>query len=107
MAELLPLINEANLCAKEFNKDILFKTKLISKIPDSHNNSPLEVLKNRRTEIYVKVFNQEHGTTYLWDVEKFNERLYSIRELVNHYFETNEVPVLLDQKDPFWDPPEP
>lgn len=107
LAELLPLINEANLCAKEFNKDILFKTKLISKIPDSHNNSPLEVLKNRRTEIYVKVFNQEHGTTYLWDVEKFNERLYSIRELVNHYFETNEVPVLLDQKDPFWDPPEP
>lgn len=59
------------------------------------------------TEIYVKVMNHEHGEQYIWEIEKFNDRLDVIRELVNEYFETDVIPHMKGGDDPFYDKPEP
>lgn len=107
LSQLIPLINEANLCAREFDKDVIFKTKLISVIPEDINKSPIEMLKSRKAEIFIKVNNKDKGDVYLWDMEKFMDRLYVIRELVNNYFDTNQVPEMEGGDDPFWDPPQP
>jgi len=53
------------------------------------------------------VNNREDGTIYLWDLGKFSNRYYIIKDLLDRYFETNEIPVLTENEDPFWDPPEP
>ena len=107
LSQLMPLINEANLCAREFNRNVTFKTKLISVIPEDINKSPIEMLKSRKAEIFVKVVDRDSGDVYLWDMEKFMDRLYVIRELVNGYFDTNEIPEMKGEDDPFWDPPQP
>lgn len=57
--------------------------------------------------IYVKVFNREEGTVYKWDDNKFSNRYWIIKELINKFFETNDIPQLDNSEDPFWDPPEP
>lgn len=88
LVKLLPLINEANLCAEKFHKDVIFETYLMNKIPESHKKLNIE----RMTETMIKVINHEHGEQYLWDIEKFTDRLYMIRELLNQYFETDIIP---------------
>jgi hypothetical protein len=85
---------------------VVFKTKLISVIPDD-NKSPIELLKSRKAEIFIKVSNKDKGDVYLWEEEKFMDRLFVIRELVNHYFDTNQIPEMEGEDDPFWDPPQP
>jgi hypothetical protein len=65
------------------------------------------MLKSRKAEIFVKVSNKDRGDVYLWDMEKFMDRLYVIRELVNNYFDTNQIPEMEGENDPFWDPPQP
>jgi hypothetical protein len=30
-----------------------------------------------------------------------------MRDLINEYFDTQEIPVITKDRDPFWDPPEP
>lgn len=107
LSQLMPLINEANLCAREFERNVTFKTKLISVIPEDINKSPIEILKSRKAEIFVKVNNKDTGDVYLWDMEKFMDRLYVIRELVNNYFDTNQIPEMTGENDPFWERSQP
>lgn len=107
LSQLMPLINEANLWAREFERNVTFKTKLISVIPEDINKSPIEILKSRKAEIFVKVNNKDTGDVYLWDMEKFMDRLYVIRELVNTYFDTNQIPDMTGANDPFWEQSQP
>jgi hypothetical protein len=76
-------------------------------IPEGTGKSAIEDLKNRRTEVQVKVENKEEGYSYMWPFDKFNNRLYMIRDLINEFFESNKLPKLAKEEDPFWDPPEP
>jgi len=76
-------------------------------VPEDINKSPIEILKSRKAEIFVKVSNKDRGDVYLWEMEKFMDRLYVIRELVNNYFDTNQIPEMEGENDPFWDPPQP
>ena len=104
ITKLIPLINEANLSAEKFNKDVHFETELVTTIPESH----IALTSEQKTETFIKVSNHELGQSYLWDQEKFIDRLYVIRELVNQYFDTNIVPRgLWGKEDPFADDPEP
>ena len=50
-------------------------------------------MKHRRTEIACKVDNYEDGYSYTWPSSKFKNRLYIIRDIVNEYFDTQEIPV--------------
>lgn len=92
-------INEANLSAKELNKDVYFETYLMTWMPDSHKTIGLENF----TDTLVKVNNLEFGEQYFWDIEKFNDRLSMIWELANQYFETSVIPKMSGFDDPFFD----
>ena len=40
-------------------------------------------------------------------MKKFSNRYFLIKDILDHYFETNELPKFKKEDDPFWDPPEP
>ena len=58
-------------------------------------------------KILIQVMNREYGYVYYWEVSKFSNRYYVIKDILERYFETNELPKLSKDEDPFWDPPEP
>jgi hypothetical protein len=53
------------------------------------------------------VNNTEEGYYYEWEVEKFENRLFMIREILEEYFDDGTLPQLQKEEDPFWDPPNP
>jgi hypothetical protein len=62
-------------------------------IPDNFsNNRPLDDLKNRREEIKVKVEDMENEKVFIWSVDKFRDKLDMMRDVVNTFTETGEVP---------------
>lgn len=94
-------MNEANLASDELKRQITFKTKLDKKLDPFEGNS------TGKTEIKVRIQNQECQYFYEWEVDKFQNRLFMIRDLLEELFETGEMPVRDQDKDPFWDPPNP
>jgi hypothetical protein len=38
---------------------------------------------------------------------KFNDRYFMMKDILNRYYETNQLPEKNNNSDPFWDPPEP
>lgn len=98
---LLPLVNEANLASTELQRDLKFNTKLVKRL------DPFSADHASKTEILVKIDNNEESYFYEWTSEKFQNRLFMIRELLEDYFDTGELPKLDKDKDPFWDPPNP
>lgn len=98
---LLPLVNEANLAATELQRDLKFNTKLVKRL------DPFSADHSSKTEILVKIDNNEEKYFYEWTSDKFQNRLFMIRELLEEYFDTGELPNIEKDKDPFWDPPNP
>jgi hypothetical protein len=74
LAVVLPLVNEGNLIAKELKRDVVFNTKMIRVLNDAQN------LMDARTEVVVRVENFEEGYYYQWDTEKFQTRLFMMRD---------------------------
>lgn len=104
MKDLDRLVAEANECAKLMKKRIYFTTQLFGVIPENFsNNRPLDDLKNRRDEIKVKVEDLENGSVYIWTVDKFKDKLDMMRDVVNTFTETGEVPQMEPDDDPFYD----
>lgn len=64
-------------------------------------------MSHGRTEILVKVDNNEEKYYYEWPAEKFHNRIYMIREILEQYFDSGVRPDLGINEDPFWDPPNP
>ena len=64
-------------------------------------------MSHGRTEILVKVDNNEEKYYYEWAAEKFHNRIYMIREILEQYFDSGVRPDLSINEDPFWDPPNP
>lgn len=60
-----------------------------------------------KTEIVIKIDNFEEGYYYQWPEDKFQDRVFLMRDLINEYFDTQEIPKVTKDRDPFWDPPEP
>lgn len=98
-------LEEANLCAKEFGKNIHFSQKLITVIPDDIVKDPLENMDQRKMVVHVRVQNKDTGEETFWDVEKFNDRLLAIRDMYSQYLEEQSVPEV--EEDAFFDEPEP
>ena len=101
---ILPLVNEANLISKELKRDIKFNTKLVKSLPESKGDGSVEI---PTTDIQVKVDNFEEGYYYQWPEGKFNDRIFMMRDLVQEFFDTGDLPKVPKDQDPFWDPPEP
>jgi hypothetical protein len=66
-------------------------------------------MKAQKREFKIKVDNREGGYFYIWDPDKFSNRVYEMRELYNEYCDNlGKIPDFSDKsKDPFWDNPEP
>jgi kinesin family member 1 len=94
-------VNEANLAATELKRDIKFNTKMVKKL------DPFGGSKNSKTEVLVKIDNNESKYYYEWPIDKFENRLFMIRELLEEFFDTGDLPRLAVEEDPFWDPPNP
>lgn len=45
-----------------------------------------------KTDILIKVDNNEQGYYYQWDTDKFQYRLLIMRELLNQYFQDGLLP---------------
>eukprot|EP01022_Parablepharisma_sp_SALTPOND_P026598 TRINITY_DN64469_c3_g1_i1.p1 TRINITY_DN64469_c3_g1~~TRINITY_DN64469_c3_g1_i1.p1 ORF type:complete len:908 (+),score=152.19 TRINITY_DN64469_c3_g1_i1:1717-4440(+) len=106
LSKILPLIKEANLCAKEFKRNIAIDIKLAKELPDWMGKKIAADLEKARVNIQVWVNNKEQGTHYVWSEDKFMDRLEVIRDLINNYFDTGEIPKWTPENDPFWDDPE-
>ncbi|CDW79443.1 kinesin motor domain containing protein [Stylonychia lemnae] len=104
LGQILPLVNEANLIAKELKREIIFNAKLIKSIPETREDGTSDL---GTTDIVIKTENFEEGYYYQWPEDKFNDRIFMMRDLVNEYFESGTLPKLTHDTDPFWDPPEP
>lgn len=99
---MLPVVNEANLIATELKRKIVFNTKMVRVMPEFGQ------LADSKTDILIKIDNNEDKYFYQWDTDKFMNRMEMIRELLNNYFENETLPDFNDkEQDPFWDPPEP
>ena len=106
MSKINPNIIEVNLIAKELRRNIEFKLHISYFYIDLDNLTDYEN-KNKKYRIKVKVINHELGYYYFWDLNKFTSRYFIIKELLDDYYVTNKIPEFLQDKDPFWDPPEP
>ena len=60
-----------------------------------------------KTDILIKIDNDEDKYFYEWQSEKFRSRLYMIREILDEYYDSGVIPTLDKNEDPFWDPPNP
>ena len=104
LAKLSPNITELNLTAKELKRNIHFSVHLTYFFIDFHNISNYHQKKKYR--IKIKVDNRELGYSYYWDLEKFANRYFMIKELLEKYFEDNEsIKDLAENEDPFFDYP--
>ena len=102
--QLLPLVNEANLAATELKRDLKFNTKMVKKLDPFLKNGNMN---QGKTEILIKIDNNEEKYYYEWPAEKFHNRLFMIRELLEEFFDSGSLPKLNKAEDPFWDPPNP
>lgn len=102
--QLLPQVNEANLASAELKRKIFFSTKMVRRIDPFLKDGEFS---HSKTDLVIIVDNQEDNYFYEWTVDKFQNRLFMIRELLEEYFEDNELPQLDKNVDPFWDPPNP
>jgi kinesin family protein 1 len=101
---MLPLVNEANLAAEELSRDIKFQTKMVKRLDPFLKDGEMS---KGKTDILVKVQNNEDDYFYEWPADKFHNRLYMIRELLEEFFDSGELPKQDKTLDPFWDPPNP
>ena len=104
LAKLSPNITELNLTAKELRRNIHFSVHLTYFFIDFHNISNYHQKKKYR--IKIKVDNRELGYSYFWDLEKFANRYFMIKELLEKYFEDHaSIEGLTEKEDPFFDYP--
>ena len=50
------------------------------------------MVDNSKVEVIVRVDNKEEGYFYEWPVDKFHNRLFMIRDLLEQFFEIGEMP---------------
>ena len=102
LSEVLPMVGEANLIASELKRKVRFNVKMIRVMPE------FGTLLDSRTDVVIKVDNDEENYFYQWDCDKFTNRLIMMRENLNQLFDTGSLPDFSNKEsDVFWDPPEP
>jgi len=104
----IPLVNEANQIAQELNKNMRFEIKLLAIIHKAADMSLPEAMRYQRTtEIRIRVTTADGEVLFMWDLEKFVNRVYLMREVWQNVQEAvdNKTPYhLSEDSDPFFDP---
>ena len=105
LAKLSPNITELNLIAQELRRRMAFSAHLTYFFIDHQNMTNYHQQKKYR--IKIKVDNKELGYSYFWDLDKFANRYFMIKELLERYFEDNQsIMKLPNEEDPFFDYPQ-
>ncbi|XP_063871952.1 kinesin-like protein KIF28P [Scylla paramamosain] len=92
LLEVMPAVEEANSISEELDKLVKFEILMVAP----------QVLGNERgrTEVHVKMKNLSNGTEFVWNKEKFLNRLYLMKEMYQKY-EDEEEWQKPDEEDPF------
>ncbi|SPQ97763.1 Kinesin motor domain-containing protein [Plasmodiophora brassicae] len=100
LGRLVPLVNEANSISEVLKKNIKFEAKLTIESPNVVD--VLDELRHLKTiKVVVRVTNTVSQNVWTWSAEKFENRLFMMRDLYVSREERNNA------DDPFYDPPEP
>lgn len=105
LGTVLPLVNEANLISQELDRNVRFNVKMVRDMPEFGGE-----MAESTTNVMIRVDNKETGVGYyyMWDAEKFENRLPMMRECLNEFFDTEKKPDFSDkEKDPWYDHIEP
>ena len=105
LATDLPLVNEANLISDELQKQTIFAPKILNILPRKAIEDDLNS-ENWEKRLCIEVMNYEYQLVYLWDMEKFENRLNMMREMMDEFRMTERYPQISPESDPYWDPPE-
>ena len=105
LATDLPLVNEANLISDELQKQTIFAPKILNILPRKATEENLNS-ESWEKRLCIEVMNYEYQLVYLWDMERFENRLNMMRELMDEYRMTERLPQISPESDPYWDPPE-
>ena len=82
------MIQEANLCASELNRNIEYKPYLPAlnlMVSSESRVIPAEEV------IQVKVINFEDGWCNYWSCDKFEDRFHLMKDAVDYFFDTNVI----------------
>jgi len=115
----LPLVSEANAIAEELGKQRTFAIQLVA-TQNTANGSLGSgdeavdqelIASSLETSVWIRVDSSESEVPIMWDLEKFVNRLYLMREMYEDFVESNrdmaEVEKIYGQEyDPFFDPDE-
>ena len=101
LAQHINKIKEANLIAQELKRNVQFEIKLgytFSSISEINiYNDPEE----SKYKIKVKVDNKEEGEVYYWDIDKFIDRYYIFKDLLEEYYESHKEDFTIPEKVQF------
>lgn len=105
LEQILPQVREADLIAAELGRDVRFNSQLTGVIPDFG----VAGKNNMKKEFLIKVDNREDGVSYLWNADKFTNRIFLMREKYNEYVDNlGKIPDFSNKdEDPFYDVPQP
>ena len=94
--KLIPLLKEADECSKTFGKPYKFEVRMIRVIPDDITRNPLDLLKDRKSELVVVATNTKTKKEVEWDLERFNDSLDEIRAMYAQFQQFDQVPEAFD-----------
>ena len=95
-------VREANLIAKELNRNIEFSPFVKSlNLLNTLNRKDMSI----EHFVNVKVTNKEDGWINYWSLEQFDNRLVLIKDAIDYFFSRNQIKYT-QENDPFWDPEE-
>jgi len=99
LVQVMPRVQEANALSAELKRDINFETKVTSVMHKTEGTVSV---------VMVKVVNEATSAEFIWEKDKFINRVYLMRELYTKFMEGTLDPNLFNgEQDPFWDPIEP
>ncbi|ETV97792.1 hypothetical protein H310_09144 [Aphanomyces invadans] len=110
----IPLVKEANSICEELHKPVTFSVKLLPTKPKlAQLGLHTDMTDAIGTELKVFVTFQDAGTyrSVLWDVEKFDNQIFEMRDLYQLFLENGRnhetIAVPEGNIDPFYEPPTP
>uniref|UniRef100_A0A915D7L4 Kinesin-like protein n=1 Tax=Ditylenchus dipsaci TaxID=166011 RepID=A0A915D7L4_9BILA len=96
LVNILPNVYRANAMAKELKRNVNFEIVLMP--PEIRGDS------NGNTQVWIKVHNKTDDTTFLWDINRFNNRYNGMQEMYQNYTEGDLEWNLSKERDPFYEP---
>ena len=97
LVELVPMIIQLNLIAKEMRRDIEANARILYQYFSYHELTECLKTSSYKSKLKVKVHieNNEEGRHYLWSVEQFKNRLDLAKDMLEKYVQDPKNPIVL------------